>query len=112
MTRTLTELHLSCCDWQEGDHEDYRASLPSGLGGMTGLRRLTIEDIEDDLPAGPYLSCLESLRVPSWHFYNGRPASLAAATQLRFQIQTHRTTRYDITELTATLQAEAYVPQP
>lgn len=70
----LRELHLQC--------EDH-GPVPAGLGGMTGLLQLSILDANlDDLPAVPYLSRLQSLRMASCTFQSGVPAQLAAATQL------------------------------
>lgn len=54
------------------------------LGLLTGLRKLVLPKAElTDLPAGPYLSRLESLSMQNCNFRAGVPASLAAATQLR-----------------------------
>ena len=70
----LTELRLVC---------DY-GGFPAGLGGMTGLRKLSIQGKNAaDLPAGPYLSRLESLVMEDCYLQGRVPASLAAATQLR-----------------------------
>ena len=74
----LTELCLACL-----------GSPPAGLGGMTGLRSIIImghpfERSPCILPAGPYLSRLESLRIClGASFETGVPAVLAAAVQLR-----------------------------
>jgi hypothetical protein len=75
----LTELQLDC-----GYDYDYQ-SIPAGLGGMTGLRKLTIIQDGDpvELPVGLYLSRLESLVMQGCDFSSGLPATLAAATQLR-----------------------------
>lgn len=55
-----------------------------GLGGMAGLRKLTIHCASfEDLPAGPYLSRLTSLSFKHCTFRAGVLASLSAATQLR-----------------------------
>lgn len=61
-------------------------SIPDGLGGMSGLRKLSIRSAVmpiTDLPAGPYLSCLEVLELPECTFEPEVPAVLAAAKRLR-----------------------------
>lgn len=59
-------------------------SIPVGLGPMIGLREIDIHGaVLDDLPAGPYLSRLESLSLAGCTLRSGVPANLAAATQLR-----------------------------
>lgn len=70
----LTELEL----WTAASHP-----IPAGLGGMTGLRTLRIVAGGGDLPAGPYLSGLETLTMHIRTFPMGVPANLVAATQLR-----------------------------
>jgi hypothetical protein len=73
----LTELQLDSY---------FYGSIPAWFGGMTGLRRLSIQGnvgCAADLPEGPYLSRLESLVMEGCDFSAGLPATLAAATQLR-----------------------------
>ena len=63
--------------------------IPPGLSGMTGPRKLFFvwgkfpyQDVQRDLPAGPYLSRLQSLVMEDCSFSSGVPARLAAAEQL------------------------------
>ena len=71
----LTELQLRCQD---------ESIVPAVLGGMASLCMLRIEDaLCDDLPAGLYLSRLESLVMEDCSFPTGMPLALAAATQLQ-----------------------------
>jgi hypothetical protein len=79
----LTELRL---DFGYDPDGQGHYELPAGLVGMTGIRKLSIAGDTGqvmDLPAGPYLSRLESLIMEAFSFPDGVPATLAAATQLR-----------------------------
>ena len=69
----LMELRLLC--WH---------GMPAMLGDFAGLQTLIITGARlDNLPAGPYLSRLESLEMAYCTVLDDFPASLAAAAQLR-----------------------------
>lgn len=74
----LAELHIICSNY------GMKGLVPSAVQVMTGLRVLHISSAElRDLPTGPYLSSVESLRMDGCTFHTGIPSSLAAAAQLR-----------------------------
>lgn len=71
----LTHLQLQC---------DVGVVFSASLRGMSGLRRLEIMGaVIYDVPAGLYLSRLETLLLQDCQLQAGVPVSLAAATQLR-----------------------------
>lgn len=83
-----------------------KPDVPAGLAGMVGLRKLFIGGMEwGALPAGPYLSALESLVVDAAVSLPERLlAPLAAATQLQslsFGMRSVELTAFDIAVLSS-----------
>lgn len=84
----LTEMRLWCSD----DQLPLHCTIPAGLASLVGLHKLTVRcRSRQDLPAGPYVSHLESLRIVSFTSQGTVPVSLAAAAQLR-HLRFHRGT--------------------